>query len=201
MATSPERTCTHDGCTTRLSRYNERQLCSIHEGHPAESVTPRWLAAPGTCHAETRPWDGSLFRLSTKGGRGLCSRTRCTKRAVWAWLEQRAGFHPAGWYAFCDDHLPYTADQLAADRALNELSSRLHAAACSQRDRLLAEEMAANDVTWPPLDRPPICIGCGHPILYGEDHARLLRADADPVVVHADCATADVLADAGFHAT
>jgi hypothetical protein len=119
---------------------------------------------------------------------------------VWAWLEQRPAFHPAGWRAFCDGHLPYTADQLAADRALNELRSRLHTAESTQRDRLFAEETAAKGVTWPPSDRRPICIGCDQLIRHGEDHARLLRVDADPLVVHADCVTADVLADAGFHA-
>lgn len=193
-----ERTCVHDACTTRLSRYNPSPFCSIHEGHPAEPDTPRWLADPGARHAETRPWDATLFRPSTKDGRGRCSRTGCTEAAVWAWLEQRPGFTPTGWQALCDDHLPYTADQLAADRALTELTSRLHAAERSQRDRIITEEMAAKGITWPPPDRRPICIGCDHPIHYGEDHSRLLRVGADPVLVHADCATADVLTEAGY---
>ena len=193
-----ERTCVHDACTTRLSRYNESPRCSIHEGHPAEPATPPWLPEPGSRHAETRPWEGALFKPSTKSRRGVCSRTGCTEAAVWAWLEQRPGFTPAGWRAFCEGHLPYTADQLAADRALNELSSRLHAAERAQRDRLITKAMAANGVTWAPTDRRPICIGCNHRIQHGEDHARLLRVDADPVVVHADCATADVLADACY---
>lgn len=194
-----QRTCCHGDCSTRLSRYNRSAFCSIHEGHPPVDVdAPAVLAAPGCRHAETRPWDASLFRPSTKAGRGLCSRPSCTRRAVWAWLEQRPGFHPAGWNAFCDDDLPYTADQLTADAVLNELGARLHAAERAQRDRLAVEALAARGITWHPASQYPSCIGCDHRIVFGEDHSRLLRPGHDPLVVHAECVTVDVLIDAGW---